>query len=108
MDLMSVLKPKVLNKEITAVFAHSDETAIRIMNHVYDEKMSIPEQVSVVGFSDIEMASIYRPGLTTIKEPFYDYGAVAARRLLKEIDGETSDDVKTYLPARIVERETVN
>ncbi len=107
MDLMSVLKPKVLNKEITAVFAHSDETAIRIMNHVYDEKMSIPEQVSVVGFSDIEMASIYRPGLTTIKEPFYDYGAVAARRLLKEIDGETSDDVKTYLPARIVERETV-
>ncbi len=34
------------------------------------------------------MASIYRPEITTIKEPYYDIGAVAIRRIIKELEGE--------------------
>ncbi|NLY20538.1 MAG: LacI family transcriptional regulator [Tissierellia bacterium] len=106
-DIMSKIIDKIKNNEITAIFAHSDESAIKIINLLYDEGIKVPEDVSVVGFSDIDMASIYRPRLTSVKEPFYDYGAVSARRLLKEISGEGTDEEKIYLPEYVIERETV-
>ena len=55
---------------------------------------------------DIKMASLYRPRLTTIKEPLYDYGAVSTRSLIKEINGEGKSEEIIFLPAQIVERES--
>lgn len=61
----------------------------------------------MVGYGDISLASIYRPKLTTIKEPYYDFGAVAMRRILKEINGEIPDKRTLKLPVQLIKRESV-
>lgn len=91
--------------DVTAVFCCQDELAIGLMNYLYDQGISVPEEISIAGYGDISVASIYRPTLTTIKEPYYDMGAVSIRKILKSIVGENgknSDDIE--LPIRIKKR----
>ena len=92
-------------KEVTAVFCCQDELAIGLMNYLYDNGINVPDEISIAGYGDISVASIYRPTLTTIKEPYYDMGAVSIRKILKSIvgkEGKTSDDIE--LPIRIKKR----
>jgi LacI family transcriptional regulator len=97
-----------LGKEnnITAVFCCQDELAIGLINYCYDNNIKIPEDISICGYGDTKIASIYRPKLTTVKEPYYDIGAVAIRRIIKEIDGEEIEETNTYLPIQIMKRES--
>ncbi len=55
--------------EFTAVFGFSDETAIGAMAALYDAGISVPQQVSVLGYDDLEIAEHIRPSLTTIHQP---------------------------------------
>ncbi|MDO5725736.1 MAG: LacI family DNA-binding transcriptional regulator [Tissierellia bacterium] len=107
LDLVTQIEERIRAKEITALFVYNDDCAIRLINLLLDDGFDVPEDISVVGFGDNQMSAVFRPKLTTVKEPFYDYGAVAIRRLLKEINKEPKDDAKIFLPSRIVERQTV-
>lgn len=93
-------------KNITAVFCSEDNIAIGLINYCYDNKIKIPEDISIVGFGDESLASIYRPTLTTVKEPYYDIGAVAMRRLIKALKKEEKIDVTSYLPTELVIRQS--
>lgn len=73
--LLSVHQPP------TAVFAFSDEMAIGAMKTIRDMNLRIPEDISVIGFDDQDIAEYV--GLTTIKQPVVEYGEIAATRLLK-------------------------
>ncbi|HHV47069.1 MAG TPA: LacI family transcriptional regulator [Tissierellia bacterium] len=101
---------KVLNfareKSVTCVFCCHDELAIGLMSFFYDNNVKIPEDISVCGFGDLKIASIYRPRLTTVREPYYDIGAVAIRRIIKVINNEKVDKENIYLPAQIMKRES--
>lgn len=88
-------------KDITAVFCSHDELAIGIINYFHDNNIKVPEDISVVGYGDIKFASMLRPKLTTVKEPFYDMGAVAIRMVIKEIMGEKIKERKINLPFHI-------
>lgn len=92
------------DKDITAVFCSYDELAIGVLNYLYDNGITVPDKMSVSGFGDIRTASILRPTLTTIHEPFYDIGAVAIRRIIKELKDEEVDNTDTILPFKIQER----
>ncbi len=89
---------------VTAVFATSDMMAIGAINCLLDHGYRVPEDVSVVGFHDIKLASIYRPNLTTIHQPLYDIGAVAIRMIIKKINQEEIDDDIVILPHKLIER----
>lgn len=91
-------------EDITAVFCSYDELAIGVLNYFYDNNIKVPEDISVAGFGDIKTASILRPTLTTVHEPFYDIGAVAIRRIIKELMDEEVDNTDTILPFKIQER----
>jgi len=52
--------------EVTAIFCANDLTAITFLQAARVAGVSVPDQVSVVGFDDIDLASIIRPGLTTM------------------------------------------
>lgn len=91
---------------VTAVFCCQDELAIGLMNYFYDNDINVPDDISVSGYGDINVASIYRPTLTTIKEPFYDLGAISIRRMLKKLIGEPIDEDKIVLPIRLIKRES--
>ncbi len=94
------------NEDITAIFCGHDELAIGVLNYLYDNNIKVPQQVSVAGYGDVKIASIFRPRLTTIKEPFYDIGAVAIRRIIKELKGEKIDMNNIILPFQIQKRDS--
>lgn len=93
-------------KSITAVFCCQDEIAIGLINYFYDNDIKVPDDISVVGYGDISLASIYRPTITTIREPYYDLGAVAIRSLLKKLSGEITGEQTIRLPIQLLERES--
>jgi len=95
-----------VHKDITAVFAANDIMAIGAVNCILDRGYKIPQDISVVGFDDIPFASIIRPALTTIRQPIYDIGAVAARMLIKKLNGEKLDEISVNLPYQLIERDT--
>lgn len=94
------------DKAITAIFCSHDELAIGVLNYLYDNNIEVPEDMSVAGYGDIKTASMFRPRLTTIREPFYDIGAVAIRRIIKEIKKESMDKNTIFLPFQIQKRES--
>lgn len=96
----------IRENEITAVFCCQDEMAIGLMNYLYDQGISVPRDISVAGYGDMNVASIYRPTLTTIKHPYYDIGAVSIRKILKSIKKEKDSDEDIRLPVRLIERDS--
>lgn len=100
------IKKIIKDKNVTAVFCCQDEIAIGLINYFYDNNIKVPENISVVGYGDISLASIYRPTITTIREPYYDLGAVAIRSLLKKISGESTGEQTIRLPIQLLERES--
>ena len=75
----------------TALIAMTDELALGAMAAASDRGLVVPRQLSVIGFDDIPAASRARPALTTVHQPHYDKGHLAAQYLLKpdQLGGET-------------------
>lgn len=103
--IMDKLEEKI-KSGVTAFVTTQDELGIHLQNALLDRGYKIPEDVSITGYGATEMTELTRPKLTSVKVPYYDIGAVAIRKILKEIKKEESED-KVYLPARIVERDSV-
>jgi LacI family transcriptional regulator len=74
----------------TAVFAQSDVTAYAVMKAAADAGLRIPEDVSVIGFDDVESAAQIHPPLTTIHQPFAEMGTRAAELLIAAV--RTNDE----------------
>lgn len=74
----------------TAIFAANDLIAFGAMRAAEDGGLSLPDDLSVVGFDDIPMASVLRPGLTTIRQPAYEMGRLAITMLLERIEGRVT------------------
>lgn len=91
----------------TAIFASNDVMAIGAINALTDNGYKVPQDISVVGFNDIQLSSIYRPKLTTIHQPIYDIGAVAIRMIIKKINNEELDSKIVKLPHDLIERESM-
>lgn len=91
----------------TAIFAASDTQAIGVMRAAEHRGIAIPEQLSVIGFDDIEIAEYMH--LTTIHQPLFTSGVEGAQRLLELIrqSPDTPPVVKKIqLPLRLVQRQT--
>lgn len=72
--------------EITAIFFASDLMAIGGMHQVESEGKSVPEDLSIVGFDDIDLATLVRPPLTTIRQHRYEMGETAVDTLVRMLD----------------------
>ena len=104
MAVKEMLESKV---DVDAIFATSDEVAIGAINACFDLGYKGPEDISVVGFYDIEFSKMCRPKLTTVKQPLYDMGAVAIRMIIKMVKGIEIDEKKVELPYTISDRDSV-
>jgi LacI family transcriptional regulator, repressor for deo operon, udp, cdd, tsx, nupC, and nupG len=100
------LKLLALEKPPTAIFAANDAMAIGAIKAVRHRGGRVPDDVAVVGFDDIQMASIFEPGVTTIAQPMFDIGKQAMKLLLQLIDGEEVERRQFVLPDRLVIRES--
>lgn len=95
------------NPKITAVFCASDEMALGAISFLNTKGINVPEDISILGFDNTKIAQMSIPKLTTISQPMYEIGKHAILKLEKMISGESLEDVVTYLPHTIVERESV-
>ena len=71
-------------KRFTALVAYNDISALSAMTALREAGHKVPDDVSVMGFDDIEFASIAYPPLTTIRQPLHEMGATAADLLLRK------------------------
>ena len=73
-------------REFTALFAFNDISAIGAIRALREAGRRVPEDVSVVGFDDIQSAEFQNPGLTTVRQPLRRMGELAAQNLLKRVE----------------------
>jgi LacI family transcriptional regulator len=70
----------------TALFAYNDTSAVGAIFVLHQAGLRVPDDISVVGFDDIAVASFAIPPLTTVRQPLLEMGAVAAQTLLGRIE----------------------
>ena len=88
----------------TAIFAASDALAVGVLEAARASGVRVPEDLSVVGFDDIELAAY--AGLTTVRQPLFDSGYLGARLLLDMLDSGRRVTAQHHLDLDLVERTT--
>lgn len=73
------------HKDVDGIFINTDMVAIGAITEFNEQGVKIPEDISVVGFSNWFMSSVISPSLTTIDQPGYEMGKAAFKQLYKEM-----------------------
>jgi LacI family transcriptional regulator len=79
------------HRPFTALFAFNDISAMGAIRALREAKLRVPDEVSVVGFDDIQSAAYQNPALTTVRQPLREMGRIAAETLLRRIRHPGSD-----------------
>ncbi|MBZ0306385.1 MAG: substrate-binding domain-containing protein, partial [Anaerolineae bacterium] len=93
--------------QITAIFACNDNVAIGVVNALQSMGLHVPDQVSVIGFDNIDLAQELKPALTTMHVDKVLMGVVAVRHLLDRVANPSRASLKTLVSTQVIERETV-
>jgi len=96
-----------LEERPTAIFAVNDMTAFGVIRELWNNGVNIPNDVSVVGFDNIEISSMINPPLTTINQPSFETGKLACKTLLDLMEDKGSQEVSITLEPSLVERKSV-
>ena len=88
----------------SAVFCGNDVLAIGAMVETKERGLRIPENLSVVGFDNMEISAFYDPPLTTVAVPAYEMGRMAAKILIENIRGESQTPQQHVLEANLIIR----
>ncbi len=88
----------------TAIFAGSDETALGVMEAARGRGLRIPEDLSIVGFDDTQLAPRASPPLTTVRQPLREMGEVALRTALRLAATEKIDSHHVELATELIVR----
>ena len=76
--------PRLLESGVTAIFACNDMMAYGAYNYLKEQKIGVPEEISLIGFDDIFFSEIMGVELTTIRQPIEDIGTRAVQMLLED------------------------
>jgi DNA-binding LacI/PurR family transcriptional regulator len=91
--------------DFTAIVAGSDIMAIGILRALTEEGLRVPDDVSLVGFDDVELAQYTNPPLTTIRQDRVAMGRGAVQRLIDLIEG-TGEVSPLIIPTQLVVRKS--
>jgi DNA-binding LacI/PurR family transcriptional regulator len=92
------------NQSFTSVFVASDNVALGAMSAIREAGLSIPEDVSLVGFDDIPSASFTMPGLTTVRVPACEIARDSCHLLVRLMRGEIPESRALILPTQFIAR----
>ncbi|TDD51267.1 LacI family transcriptional regulator [Kribbella antibiotica] len=90
--------------DATAVFATADILAIGIMEGLADSGHAVPDQLSVVGFDNLDLSEYVTPKLTTVAQDIPQKAALAVERLLASIEKQEHPDSPITLDVQLIER----
>ena len=96
------------HKRFTALFAFNDISAMGAIRALREARLRVPDDVSVVGFDDIQSAAYQNPALTTVRQPLREMGKIAAETLLRRIRHSEahSNGAETTVEPKLMIRET--
>lgn len=93
-------------KKFDGVVCASDEIAVGVINALREKGMNVPGEISVIGFNNNDVASIFYPKISTINQPSYDMGSVAMRMLIKMLNKKELEEGHYVLDYSLIERES--
>ena len=86
----------------TALFIASDIQAIGAIMALQEQNLMVPDDLAIVSYDDIELAEYFH--LTTMRQPIYEMGVVAVKRLLEKITGDSSDIIAAKIESQLIVR----
>jgi len=92
------------NPDVTAVFAANDQMALGLLRALHECGRSVPGQISVVGFDDMQESSSFWPPLTTVHQEFDEVGRHSVDLLVRAIKQEATEATTLLVPTRLVVR----
>lgn len=95
-------------KSVDAIFTASDRITIKTLSSLQRRGLTIPKDIAIVGFTDFSAPELFSPGLTTIKQPAFEMGKVAAELLINQIERKTplKDFERIVLPTTLTIRKS--
>lgn len=99
---------KLLNKNInfTAIFASNDKIAFGAIKAIKEAGLKVPEDISVIGFDDIESAKYFTPPLTSIRMELVKMADIATKSIIESIENDSKFSPKYVVPVTLVERKS--
>ena len=97
---------KIIASEISAVFALNDEIALGLMYQLKHLGKVIPNDYSIVGYDNSPMSEYVTPALTTVSQPIFELGQIAAKLLLERIRDPKKAWARKVLPVELIKRNT--
>jgi LacI family transcriptional regulator len=95
-----------LKKPPTAIICANDSMAIAALGKITQEGLTVPDDISIIGFDDIAVASQIHPPLTTVSAPIKKIAELAVNMLISQIQNKEIENKHIALPARLVKRST--
>ncbi|MGC9261348.1 MAG: LacI family DNA-binding transcriptional regulator [Phycisphaerae bacterium] len=95
------------DKNLTALLCGNDKMALGAIRYLVEHGCRVPQDISVVGFDDIQHLAYANPSLTTVHLPLYELGVLACERLISRIRGKV-DRIAEVLPTYLVLRESTS
>ena len=93
--------------DVTAIVATADILAIGAIKGLYEVGVKVPDDISIIGFDDLEVSRYLIPGLTTIRQDISEKGEKAIQLLLNNIQDSEITKREIIIPVRIVARDSV-
>jgi LacI family transcriptional regulator len=93
-------------KDFTALFAYNDFSAIGAVRSLREAGFKVPEDVSVIGFDDVNSAAYQNPSLTTIRQPWREMAQIAAQTLLDRLNHKRVSQEILVEPELVVREST--
>jgi DNA-binding LacI/PurR family transcriptional regulator len=93
-----------MGQPFSGIFAQNDQMAVGAIRALREAGRRVPDDVSVIGFDDIPLASYFDPPLTTLRQPMEESGRRAARLLIETIQNPDRPPEGILIHARLIER----
>ena len=88
----------------TAVFAATDHMAVGCVKALWDNGLRVPEDISVIGFDNLSITGYSTPPITTVNQPRYEMGRLAAQKICRVLAGQEVEQRHITLHHNIVYR----
>jgi len=94
------------HRDVTAIIANNDYAALGALKAIKQLGLSIPNDISIIGYDDIDIAELLEVPLTTIHYPKYETGVIATQRLINILNGKKYRSKKIILKTKFIERKS--
>lgn len=100
----------LLNRGIpfTAIACDNDLIALGAFKAIREQRLRVPQDISLVGFDDVYLSNVIEPRMTTVRQPAYEIGACAMQMLLNRIEKRPMESTVRCFSPMLIERDTVS